>query len=330
MPDARSALPSSHDLLAQVAADYELPAPLRCEPLYSGLNDVYRIETGGEAWVLKLYRAGWRTMGEVEAEVNAVRHLGQRGASVALPVSRRDGGFVGTLALPEGDRQMVLFTEARGGPVRRFDEAVCRRFGRALGDIHHASDGLAGSPVRYDAEHLLDRPLRALEPLLEGRPDDRAYLRDLAGRVRSRLSGASRSGLAWGFCHGDFRAANSHLEEATGTVTTFDFEVAGVGFRGYDLGTFLYFLMGPYEEEYGPLAEAFLSGYTERRPLGRADREAVPLFVPLRPIWILGNILKTAHKNWELEPWAPPRVPGLPAFFEEMMPFIRRWDAAYL
>jgi Ser/Thr protein kinase RdoA (MazF antagonist) len=332
MPDARKALPSPEVILSQVATDYDFPAPLECVPVYSGLNDIYRIEARDTARVLKLYRAGWRTKGQVEAEVDVLRHLGRNGASIALPVPRRDGTFVGALALSDGDRQMVLFTEAKGKPVSGFNEPVCRGFGRALAEIHQASDDFTGGPTRYDMEHLLDQPLRALEPLLDDRTDDREYLRDLAVRLRAGLSDMAAPGLDWGLCHGDFRPANSHVEPATGVVTTFDFEAAGAGFRAYDLGTFLFFLAGAYEEQYERLAEAFLSGYPERRPLGSADRAAVPLFVLLRPIWILGNILKTAHRNWDLEPWAPPRVPGLPnaAFFEEVLQSIRRWDAAYL
>jgi Ser/Thr protein kinase RdoA (MazF antagonist) len=331
MLDAKNITLSPEALRAEVVSHYDLPSPVECSLLVSGAHDTFLIETGGDRYVLKVYRVSLRTQPEVLDEIDALLHLGGKGVSVALPVARRDGAYAWNIATPSGERPAVLFTYAKGQSPSSRDETSCYRLGRALAVIHQASDDFASPRVRYDLAQLLDRPLRLHEPLLQQRPEEWRYLQDLARRLRERISTPSSpsapvpaAALDWGFCHGEFNARNNHLDEATGTVTSFDFEGCGTGFRAYDLAVFRYLVgLGEGDEDPEPLWQAYLRGYSERRPLRAIDREAIPLFVPMRPLWILGNIIVT-HK-----PRPEGGVPN-PAFFDEMLEFLRAWEQAYL
>jgi hypothetical protein len=53
------------------------------------------------------------------------------------------------------------------------------------------------------------------------------------------------------------------------------------------------------------------------------DREAITLFVLMRPLWILGNIVRT-HT-----PRADGGLPN-PGFFDQMLEFLRLWEERYL
>jgi Ser/Thr protein kinase RdoA (MazF antagonist) len=329
-------------LVPILAAEYELPAPVGCAPLSSGLNDVFWVTTGGETFILKVYRAGWRTAAEVRAEMEALLHLDRGGVRVALPVARRESGFVGVLPAPFPERPVVLFTCAPGAGLDAREEAGCRRFGRALAELHRATDDFAGAPVRYDLEHLVEEPLAALEPYLKDRPTAREYLRELAGRLRAGIERLPAGVLDWGYCHGDFRAANLFWDEATGAVTLFDFEMGGLGFRAFDIAyaqttihrMALELLWGaPPPENDGRLWVAFLRGYEERRPLSAADREAIPLFVAMRPLQLMGTLLATARQRRPgQETWPQTQGDGLPGgdLFDRALRFLRAWDAAYL
>jgi Ser/Thr protein kinase RdoA (MazF antagonist) len=102
-----------------------------------------------------------------------------------------------------------------------------------------------------------------------------------------------------------------------------------MGFRTYDIAVFRFFLSSVRDcEERERLWAAYLSGYAERRPLEGACLEALPLLVPLRPIRILGTLLQTARKNWNLDAWEPSRAGPLPnpAFFDQVLRFLRAWD----
>jgi Ser/Thr protein kinase RdoA (MazF antagonist) len=119
-------------LVSILTAAYHLPAPVGCAPLSSGLNDVFWVTTGGETFILKVYRAGWRTAAEVREAMGALRHLDRNGVRVALPVARRDGEDVGVLPAPFAERAVVLFSRAPGEGLDAWEEAGCRRFDRAL------------------------------------------------------------------------------------------------------------------------------------------------------------------------------------------------------
>jgi Ser/Thr protein kinase RdoA (MazF antagonist) len=320
------------DVAEQILPLYDLAPPVMTWLFSSGLNDLYRVETGAGPLVLKLYRAGWRTPERVREEVAAVLHLHRKGVPVALPIAGRDGACIRTVTRPEGERVAMLLTFAPGEHQDEVDEERCRRLGGLLAHIHQATDDFPTAPVRFDREHLLDRPLRALTPLLHDREEDRDYLLGLARRLTGRLASLPAEGLERGFCHGDFRPANVHWHETVGP-TVLDFETSGAGYRAFDLVVVRFFLSGgrPRWEEAEPLWQAYLEGYEERRPLRAAQREAASLLIPLRPIWILGTLLQTARKNWNLEPWEPSRAGPLPGveFFEGAMRFIRDWDAHY-
>lgn len=328
---------SPETLSPLVAAAYDLGKSVTCDWLSSGLNDVFQVTAGEAVYILKVYRAGWRTQAEVLEEIAALRHLDGKGVSVALPIARRDGASVWALPAPSGERQVVLYAHTQGREVPAPDEGCCRRFGKTLAELHNAADDFSAAPVRYDLENLLNRPLRELEPFLDDRPDDHDFLRGLAGRLRNRIEGLPPGALDWGYCHGDFRSANLHVDEATGAVTVFDFELGGMGYRAYDIGytlTNIHHLAREllwrapalqYAEESWT---AFLDGYAAHRRLHAAARDAIPLFAAMRAVQIMGTLLRTARLRRGQETWPPTEGGGLPGgdLFDRALRFLRAWE----
>jgi Ser/Thr protein kinase RdoA (MazF antagonist) len=309
--------------IEQVVAAYDLPSPATCDLLSEGLNDVYLVQSGADRYLLKLYRAGWRTRAEVLYEVEALLHMDRHGVDVALPVVGRDGSVACELPTPEGARQAILFTWAAGRADTPLDESYARRIGRAAAAMHAATDDFRCPHPRFslDLEHLLSQPLNALLPLLEDRPGEANYLRRLAERLRRRLERLPASALDWGFCHGDIASNNIHATEET--LTLFDFDCGGSGWRAYDLATFQTAVVDGPERYEEPVAlwRAFLAGYRERRPLGDVDLEAVSLFVAMRQIWILGVHVTV---------WQASGSQRLPPFFDHMLEFLGEWESTQL
>src|SRR5207248_3093699 len=139
---------------------YRIGAVAACRLLHRGLNDSYLVETACGRYVLRVYRAGWRTPDEIAYEIAALEHLGAKGIAVALPVSRRDGAVVDWLPAPEGSRAAVLFTHA---PGRELDGSIedSRRYGRAVASVERATDDFEPAYARFslDRGHLLTVPL---------------------------------------------------------------------------------------------------------------------------------------------------------------------------
>src|SRR5437868_5128030 len=86
------------EALAPVVSDlYALGGGVTCDFLSSGLNDLFKVEAGGNLHALKVYRRGWRSREEVLGEIAALRHLENHGVRVARLIPRADGEAVWTL-----------------------------------------------------------------------------------------------------------------------------------------------------------------------------------------------------------------------------------------
>jgi Ser/Thr protein kinase RdoA (MazF antagonist) len=264
--------------------------------IYSvGVNDTYRVQMkGGHRYFLRVYRHRLRTRQEVGYELDLLLHLHERGVAVAFPLPDAEGALIQEVTAPEGSRLAVLFAEAVGRePV--YDEApemVAYAYGQAVAGLHNGMDGFVTSWRRRhaDVEHLIERPLKHIEPVVAKWPETWAAIRDFAAALRRRLNQLPLKELEQGPCHGDLQGGHAHVGP-DGTFTFFDFDFCGDGYRAYDLAVFRWFarLKGQELAWWAP----FLRGYRENRPVAPLDEAAVPLFICARHIWHMG--LHTAN-----------------------------------
>ena len=318
LPVAHS-VPTIASISALIAETYDVGPIRQCRFLTRGLNDTYGLVGETARYVLRCYRAGWRRPDDIAYELDVLLHLARKGVPVAVPIARRDGGYVGHVELPEGPRAVVLFTYAEGY-VRRTVEAS-RRYASALARIHNATDDFASTAQRFrlDLGHLLDEPLGAILPLLADRPTDRDYLVELADRLR-RESELVCPQLSTGFCHGDASGDNAHLTSAA--VTFFDFDCGGQGWRSDDLAVFFYGRALQDEPDRAAHCAAFIEGYEAQRRVPTMDFEAIPLFVLLRQIWHMG-LHAAGSENWG-SGWIDD------AYFDGRFANLRRWEESRL
>ncbi|MFZ6026183.1 MAG: phosphotransferase enzyme family protein [Chloroflexota bacterium] len=283
-------LPDPQALLAGVLAGYDLGEFVDCRLWYAGVNDTYLARTAaGAQYILRLYRSRWRSPADVGYETDALNHLHQKGLAVAYPLPRRDGSCVHALRAPEGDRLAVLFTFAEGKePSYEADPAdKSFRYGQAVARIHQASDDFTSPYLRQplDLDFLFFYPLKAMRPFLAHRPDDFAFFQAYAEKMVQRLTDWPASALDQGFCHADLQGYHAHITD-DGTLTFFDFDCCGRGFRAYDMAVFRW--CARLSEKEPIWWEPYLRGYREVRPLRDADVQAIPYFVAARYFWHIG------------------------------------------
>jgi Ser/Thr protein kinase RdoA (MazF antagonist) len=272
-------------LMSVVLPTYDVGTPTLCAPFPPGINDSYLVRTDeGIAYVLRVYRAGWRSATDVRCELDLLRHLDAEGVSVSAPVPRRDGTFIHTLHAPEGVRIAALFTFAPGEPLDRESGTHAAAHGCALAHIHAATDDFGGLFDRapLDLKVLINWSLAQMEPYFARRPEDWAYMRDVA--IRLTAQAATLNVTDWGVCHGDPYSGNAHIT-GDGEITFFDFDCCGMGWRAYDLAGVRWFLEHSRQAEGDALWQTFLAGYRTLRPVADADIAAIPYFVAVRTLW---------------------------------------------
>jgi len=261
-----------------------------CKFYTGGFNHTYRVKTGdGRTYYLRAYRLGWRTLDDVRYELDMLNHLKLKGFPAARPVPYRDGNYFCAVPAPEGERYLALFTEAPGQEIS-YDhepEEVAHRYGQAVARMHNALDDFSSPHRRFhkDITHFLERPLQNIEPFLAHRPDDWAYVQRFAATLRERMLALPADDLEQGVLHGDLQGYHAKVA-ADGTLTFFDFDCGGYGYRAYDLAVFLWCCR--LEDAVAVRWDPFLRGYRETRAIGELDVQAVSLFVCARYLWHIG------------------------------------------
>jgi Ser/Thr protein kinase RdoA (MazF antagonist) len=340
---ADEVFPVTHSLLSPdalgryVQAAYAIGEVGACFLLQHNLNDTYVVDATTGRYVLRASQAeratgySWRTREDVLFELDVLQHLSHRGVSVAVPLVQRDGSYVSAVRAPEGIRHLALFTYAPGEPLTppKQTESVARDYGGAVAALHAATDDFSSTHQRFalDLDCLLAKPLDVLQPYLAHRPADWRYLRELGTAVTQRLAPLQARGLDRGVCHGDAQGGNAH-RTPDGTITFFDFDLCGYGWRAYDIAVFFWGAalgrtrLGWEAQIVDRLCASYLSGYLERRPLSPADQEAIVPSVLLRQFWYLG----LEAGNWDTWGFGEARRE---AFFDRELGFMREWTSEH-
>ena len=277
-------------LASDILPGFGVDAVEDCRFYSGGFNDTYHVRAAdGSIYYLRAYRREWRTLADIQWELDLLRHLQQKDFPAARPVPYRDGQLFCAVPAPEGQRYVALFAEAPGVEVSYEQEPAetAQRYGQAVAGMHNALDDFHSPHPRFhkDLAHFCERPLHTIEPFLSHRPEDWDFVRQFAETLRQRILSMPAEGLEQGACHGDLQGYHAKVAP-DGTLTFFDFDCGGHGYRAYDLAVFLWCCR--LEDAVAARWEPFLSSYRSTRAINDLDLHAVPLFVCARYLWHMG------------------------------------------
>lgn len=280
---AETELPAD-DLLGTLALNYELRQPLAAAFLTRGINDTYVVQSGGQRFILRVYRRGLRTEKEIEAELSIIGLLHEGGVGVSRPVRARDESLIQEVNSLEGTRYAVLFDFASGERPVEYDPNLAHTVGRTLATIHNSLD-LVKEPYmrqRMTVSTLIDEPLKLITGSVFWRPSDHGFLLPLASELRNRVLQFPSNPPFYGICHGDFHRRNFHVAE-NGRITLFDFDVCGYVWRPYEFASLL--------RDIGSntaVWNALIAGYREQRRMEETELRSIYVFWAVRSLWELG------------------------------------------
>lgn len=270
-------------------------------------NHVFRAETAGASYAVRLHRAGYRTDEEVRTELEYVRALRDVGVPVPEVLATADGspfarvaqGGVHLVSLqrwildaaPFGDIDAALAGRHSPEPVR-FEQ-----IGALLARLHLAAARL-GMPegfdrCAWDADALAGRaPLwgdpRALTAL---DADARALLDAAMPILHARLLAIGSGTDRYGVIHADATPENILLRGDD--LALIDFDDFGTGWFVFDLVTALFHHTG--HARAAEYERALLAGYEALRPLSAAERAAWDALDLARGLSYLGWAAERPH-----------------------------------
>lgn len=249
-------------------------------------NAVWRVDG---RYALRLHRPGYRTLAELQSELDWMAMLAEGGLTVPRPIPSLNGRLVEQVE----DTPISVLTWMPGrmvGAQGALDSITdrpgyMRALGALLARLHDLSD-LWTPPAgftrpRWDHPGLTgDAPLWG--PYWENpdlSPDQRAAVlaaRAKADRDLTRLSGT----LDFGLIHADAITENVMID--ADRLILIDFDDGGWGYRGFDLATVL--MRQLTAPDYPALRAALLEGYARPVP-------ALDLLLMLRALTYLGWII---------------------------------------
>ena len=265
---AQLAAPS---VLRSVQQQYDLTGLERCKFYARGLHDNYLLESQQQKYILRVYRNAWRTEEAIRFELDLLRYLGQRGASVSYPISTTSGASCFSIVTPIDQHFAALFPYADGqAPGSAFSVAESLLLGNTVAQIHAASDDFSSPHTRpcLDLAFLVDASIESITPFVDA--TYLAYLKQLQTRLHQNLPQIPRGQGRYGICIGDVNPTNFHIN-AQQQITVFDFDQCGFGYRAFEIGKFISAIH--LHDQKQELAQAFVLPRTAMR---RAAEVVIP------------------------------------------------------
>ena len=277
---------SPSDVFKLVVPQYRIANPISCEFWHRGLNDSYKVQSSDGNFILRVYRKDWRTLPQINFEIETLNYLHGKGANVSYPIARKDDGLVTVVSAPEGVRYAIMTSFAEGDCLSYDDPHDAFLYGKNVAEIHSLTDGYSNEHPRFelDLNHLLVEPLRAIHPFLTHRPDDWKYLEKFGKHLFNYVEGIESKNIDYGFCHGDFHGWNAHKFREQ--LTFFDFDCCGMGWRAYDMAVFRW--GARLREKESECWQGFIEGYNTQRKISETDLTLSVAFLAIRDFWLMG------------------------------------------
>lgn len=282
---------SSAALQSQLLPFYNLPKESTLVFLYQGMHDTYLVQAPSAKYILRIYRSGWKTLPQVEAEIELLLMLKDQGSSVSYPMALANGSFIQPINSPEGERHAVLFSYAPGEKPSALNATHACLFGKLIANIHLSTQGKRIENLHRDylVNPILDEVTQTIRVVLGAYPEAQNKLDSIVSAIHKKLTPSLLQELKTGICHGDPHYENICIEPITHKVTIYDFDFSGNGYLLYDIGSFCH-----YERNNKKVIESFLEGYEQILPLTKTEREVVPYFRVLMRLFHLGARSKNA------------------------------------
>lgn len=256
--------------LAEFLSEYEIGQLLSYKGIAEGSeNSNFLVHAATGAFILTLYEK--RVAREdLPFFLGLMEHLAAKGLPCPLPVHRRDGQVVGTLA----GRPAVIITFLEGMWMRRPSAAHCREVGRVLAQMH-----IAGADFPLRRANALDLP--GCAALWEkARPQADEVEAGLVAEIDAEFEALASSwprDCPTGIIHADLFPDNVFFlgERLSGLI---DFYFACNDLLAYDIATCLNAWCFERDHSFNlTKGSALLAGYQSVRPLTPQEAAALPV-----------------------------------------------------
>lgn len=244
--------------------------------LRASANFQFIFQKAGERYFLRFNHSTERAVDLIRAEVDYINHLSSEGLAIAKPVSSLAGHFVESVPTSQGVFHAVVFEGLAGMQfeIEELTPEIFTRWGRALGELHKASQGhqVPGRPTWKDDLTMVSEYLPATEQTAQS----------ASSELQEQLTQLSMGESNYGLIHFDFELDNIVWNGDEVGILDFDdsayyWFVADIAFALRDLFDDSAEKVDLRNESF----QSFLAGYRLVREIAQEDLELIPMFLKL-------------------------------------------------
>jgi amicoumacin kinase len=255
-------------------------------------NSVFKfVGTDGQSKCLRFTDPEFRTLEEVQGELEFLEHLRAKNAPSCYAIRSRDGSLAQTLHTKGGPLIISATTYIPGIHVDEssphWNKDMFKEWGRNLTQLHMASSTYQASESKrwLWSDEILFR--RASDLI----PADDTQSREEFSEVMGRVAQLPRTNENFGMIHADHGPQNFAFNANSGKIAAFDFGNCCYHWYLADVAISLSTIRRKSNRE--EIRAALLEGYNESMPLPPDYAEQIELFIRLRVLYVY---LSRLHK----------------------------------
>ena len=273
-----SSILSPTDIATFIREKYSLKPGTTCKLLKTGINHTYRIDSGSEIFIFRIYSYNWRTREEIMEELNLLKFLKQNNISVSYPIADSTENFIQTINAPEGWRFAVLFSYATGHKIHSYSTEAHFEIGKLMAQIHNLTKGLEQKRITYTPDTLINQPFEYIRQFLSDETEEMQFLIATKPVLEEKLLNANDHLLRKGIVHLDIWFDNLNISDKN-EITLFDFDFCGNGWLCLDIAYYILQLhsIEKVEIDRAEKMEAFYNGYETVEKITDEEKKLIPI-----------------------------------------------------
>jgi len=273
-----SSILSPTDIATFIREKYSLKPGTTCKLLKTGINHTYRIDSGSEIFIFRIYSYNWRTREEIMEELNLLKFLKQNNISVSYPIADSTENFIQTINAPEGWRFAVLFSYATGHKIHSYSTEAHFEIGKLMAQIHSLTKGLEQKRITYTPDILINQPFEYIRQFLSDETKEMQFLIATKPVLEEKLFNANDHLLRKGIVHLDIWFDNLNISDKN-EITLFDFDFCGNGWLCLDIAYYILQLhsIEKVEIDRAEKMEAFYNGYETVEKITDEEKKLIPI-----------------------------------------------------
>lgn len=270
-------------------------------------NFVYEYRQNNKEFILRFTHSSLRSIDLVEAELEWIHYLSDKGVSVSRPVPSTKGSLFEVVDIGRSYFIVSLFEKAQGKkaqyPDCLHDIDLFEKCGILTGKMHRMAKTYVPRNKRHDwTQNYYLRNVDSFIPLTQ------LQVLESYEDLINRIMNLDKDNDSYGLIHGDINVGNFFVDQ--GSITLFDFDECQYSWFVEDIAVQLYYLVYVFGDDSlderniqcQRFMEYFLKGYMKENTITDYWLKQIPLFLRLREIIVYTGMYRSFDMS-NLDDW---------------------------